>query len=485
MKILLINPPDDLEAIMGGGAVFVPNFEPLGLLYVAAVCRDAGYEVSVIDAFAERLPNHKLHSRIQELNPDVIGFTSFTCTGGFIYECGQQIKKERPQTLVVFGNIHASVYAEQYLSNKCCDAVVHGEGEYTFLSLLKVKDDPSLWPGVPSISFMADNKFVTTSAPKAIEDISRLPLPARDLVDQRFYSNGPISHFRSKGLKKGKLSKHMLTSRGCSHRCTFCVVHNDSKQKYNTISNVIKEIEILINEYNAGYIVMMDPNFIGDRARTIELCKELYSRGLKVSWGCCAQVNTVDEELLKYMELAGCTDIAFGIESGVERLLNNVRKGITLEKIEAAVKLVKQHTKIDAVGMFILGLPGETYNDSLATIKFALRLPLDKAQFGILTPYPGSDIFKELRAKNDIDTGVCSDGTVDISVWARYSSYISYTDKALIWTTPGLTSAQLKALQKKATRRFYLRPRQLFEQIKMLQWWHLPLYIKAFMDTFF
>ena len=483
MKVLLVNPPDDLSSI-GGGSVFVPKLEPLGLLYVAAVAKQAGHDISVIDAFAEGLSADETCRRVLEAKPDVVGFTSFTSNGGFLYTTGRRLKKEMPGTLVVFGNVHAGVYAEQYIRNGCCDIVVHGEGEYTFLELLKAYGKKWEWNVVPSISYVREDRFVTTSTPLIVEDLTRLPLPARELVKRELYDIGPISNFRLQNAGRGKTSKHMFTSRGCPHRCSFCVVHHDVKQRFHSIDQVLAEIEVLTNEYNAGYIFFMDSLFTSDKRRVMELCEAIRGRRFKVKWGCEAHVNIIDKELVKSMESAGCTDMNFGIESGVQRLLARVNKRIKLENVEAAIKTVKQNTGIHAMGLFMLGLPGETRADSLQTIAYARSLPIDMAQFSIITPYPGSPMFNELKTKGGIDTGIRSDGTVDVSVWPRYSAYISYTDNELIWTTPEQTGKELKELQRMALRSFYLRPGPIITQLKRMRWTDLPLYVKAFKDTF-
>ncbi|HAF94936.1 MAG: B12-binding domain-containing radical SAM protein [Elusimicrobia bacterium GWC2_51_8] len=484
MKILLVNPPDDLS-MLGGGSVFVPKLEPLGLLYIAAVAKQAGYEVEVLDAFAEGLSREEAYKRILSARPDVAGFTSFTSNGGFLYTYGQLLKKELPNALVVFGNMHACVFAEQYIINGCCDIVVHGEGEYTFIELLKAHEAKSGWSVVPSISYGKDGRVVNTSVPCYVEDLTRLPLPARELVKQDLYDIGPLSNFRLKNAGKGKVSKHMFTSRGCPRRCIFCAVHHNIKQRVHSIAQIAAEMESLINEYNAGYIFFADSLFISDKRRVMNLCAEIRRRRLTVSWGCEAHVDFIDEELVKSMESAGCTDMNFGIESGVQRLLDRVCKGIKLENVEAALKIVKRHTGIKANGLFILGLPGETRKDSLETIAFAKRLPITMAQFSIFTPYPGSPLFNELKEKGEIDTGIRPDGTIDISVWPRYSAYISYTRGKTIWATPGQTSKSLKELQRKALRSFYLRPKPLITQLKRICWSDFPLCVKAFKDTFF
>lgn len=485
MKVLLINPPDNLEIFLGKAKNFVPLFEPLGLLYIAAVCKQYGYDVCVIDAFAEKLTSQQIKNTIAKIQPKVVGFTSFISNGNVIYDLGRWIKNEYPNITVVFGNVHASVYAEAYLKNKCCDIVVHGEGEYTFLKILNVLEKRQKdFSNMPSISYLKDSRFITTSEPVVVEDLSQLPLPDRDAVKQKLYNIPPISNMPYVG-KKNSIGKHMFTSRGCPFSCSFCVVHNKRRQRYNSVTNVVNEMEILIKRYSANYIFIMDPIFTSSKKRAIDICKEIKRRRLNFKWGCEGHVGFIDQELIGEMETAGCNDIAFGIESGVQRLLDNVKKGTRLEKIEEAIKIVKKNTKIKVSGLFILGLPGEAYQDSLQTINFAKRLPLDMAQFSILVPYPGSPIFFELKEKGEIDTGIRKDETLDVSVWIRYSPYIFDTHNEPIWVTRDLTPDILRKLQKKALRNFYLRPKQLYSQLHRLRLSNLWTTILTFLKTFF
>jgi len=485
MKVLLINPPDDLDAFLGKGKNFIPIFEPLGLLYISAMCKKYGYEVYVIDAFAEKFSSQQLKNIIAQMHPDVIGFTSFICNGGVIYDLGKWLKSEYPHIKVIFGNKHASVYAEAYLRNNCCDIVVHGEGEYTFLKILgALEKKQNDFSSIPSVSYLRDGKFITTSEPMVVADLSQLPFPDRDAVSQRLYNIPSITNMPYFG-KKNSIGKHMFTSRGCVFSCSFCVVHNKKGQRYNTASRVVDEIELLVKTYSANYIFISDPIFISNTQRVIDICREIRRRRLDFKWGCEGHINFINRELIEEMESSGCYDIAFGIESGVQGLLDKINKKTHLNKIEETINMVRGNTKIKISGLFILGLPGETYEDSLATIRFAKKLPLDMAQFSILTPYPGSPIFYELKEGGEIDTGLREDGTLDTSVWPRYSSYIFDTHFEPIWVTPQLTADTLRRIQKRALREFYFRPKQFYTQLKRIRFSQLEKTILTFLKTFF
>jgi len=485
MRILLINPPQDLEALLGVGKAFVQKYEPLGLLYIAAVVRQAGYQVSVVDAYAEELSFEQIQERIVEFKPDIVGISTLTCNGEIVYKLGEWMKKNFPEILVVLGNVHASIYAKYYLDNNYCDVVVHGEGEEIFLKIVKCREEKKDFSRIPSISFLNEQgQEIKTGEQAVVDDLTQLPVPARDLVKQDLYHLTEISNQLYVG-KKGAIAKTMFTSRGCPNRCTFCVVHGGKKQRFNSAERVVDELEMLEKEYRASYVFIMDSLFFGDVARLFKICQGIRERNLKIKWGADAHVRYINKELVEEIAAANCYELSFGIESGVQRLLNNIKKGTTLEKIEQAIALVKRYSKIKIGGLFILGLPGETYQDSLQTIRFAKKLPLDIAQFSLLMPYPGSPLFKELSAKGEINTGIRPDGTLDASIWTRYSSYISFTENDPIWVTPALSAKELKGLQKRAQREFYLRPSQIMKHIKRIRFNNIFKIIKIVRKAFF
>lgn len=479
MRILLINPPDETRATLGPGTAFIQHYEPLGLLYVAAVLRQGGHQVTVLDAARHELDAAAVVRHVAKQVPDAVGLSTLTCSGAQVMRIGRRIKQARPETFVMLGNIHASVFAQEYLRAGACDVVVHGEGEWIALDLMDQLSKGREWRHTGGISHLSADGHVVRNGPHDRPvDLSELPLPARDLLDRRQYGRSSVSnqHFVP---GEGAVAKSMMTSRGCRCHRTFCAVCGEGRPRYAPAAQVVDEMAMLERDYQAAYIYIQDSMFLGDRERTFAICRMIRERGLRVRWGCDAHVGNIDPEVVRQIASANCYELSLGIESGTQRILNAIRKGTTLDGIRKAVETVKRHSRIRVEGLFILGLPGETPEDCLETIRFARSLPLDMAQFSVFTPYPGSENFQRLAAAGELDTGRRPDGTVDVSVWSRYTSYPCFGEVAPIWVPPSMTTKTLRALQKKALRDFYLRPRMVWDQARRLRLGSLRALLRA------
>ena len=195
----------------------------------------------------------------------------------------------------------------------------------------------------------------------------------------------------------------------------------------------------------------MDDCFGLDRERAVSLCKGMISRGYnkRLLWWCQIRVDLVDRELLTYMKEAGCKIVSFGIESGVQRILDKISKRVTLAQIEKAVKLVNK-VGLEPRGSFILGLPTETLRESLQTIFFSLRLPLKQAKFGLATPYPGTELWNIALAEGQVkDVG---------EDWNRFTQMAAYTKFSPSYIPRGRKASELIFLQRFANMVFYFKP---------------------------
>lgn len=445
MNVLLISPPDRLERVLGKGKVFSPHNEPYGLLYMAAVLEQAGYQVGIYDA---ALAGHSVDEALEvvlRVKPDLVGISVLTATGVTSYHLGQGIRKRLPHTPIVMGNIHASVFDRLYLVNEACDIVVHGEGEYILRQIVKemASGHPNL-QHIPGISFLSGGQLIRTAGTGCVEQLDDLPLPARHLVNFRRYTS---FHSRRSVFT-------LFTSRSCIFKCKFCVV-NQNRYRMLSVDRVLEEMLFLLKKYpDVGRkFFIADPLFTGSSTRVRELCEAVLKRDLRIEMQCEAHANTVDADLLRLLKRAGLKKISIGFESGNNRILKKIGKKTTIKRLRRVSDLIHR-AGIRQQGLFVLGFPDDTIKTVNQTVEFALSLPLNSAQFSIFCPYPGSAYHDEIMRR---PAGI-RDALND---WERYTSYPAFGGSSPIYAPPGIPVETLVQLQKSALKRFYFRPRTL------------------------
>jgi len=450
-----------MGVILKDAKIFSEPVQPLGILYLAAVLLENNFNVIVRDYFSysEDIQNGK--DDIKKIKPDIVGISCLTSNAILVYEIGKWIKNGFPKITVVLGNHHASIFADFFLRQKCCDFVVHGEGEFVFLELVRCLEQKKDCNTIKGISFLYGDDFVRTPDAPKIKDIDDIPFPARHLLDPSIYhmkTNVNMIQMKNKNYAP------MMTSRGCVHACTFCTI---TGKKYRTREPkyVVDELEHLVHDMGVEITTFDEPFFFAYKKRVIEICNLIKQRSVVIPWNCQGHVNYISEDLLHALKEAGCYQVGFGIETGVQSLLDRIKKRTTLEQIEKAVKMTKK-AGVKVFGSFMLGLPGETPEMSRQTIEFACRLPLDVANFTLLVPFPGSELYFTLVANKEI---VLSDDPQEmLQGWMRYTTYPCFSDFEPIWLPKGRNSKELRGFQKTAIRKFFLRPRFVFERIKML-----------------
>ncbi|KPA16302.1 Radical SAM domain-containing protein [Candidatus Magnetomorum sp. HK-1] len=451
MKILLINPNNLLEKILGSGKIFASPDMPMGLFYIASYLQKFGYHVVFRDSYLHNDDYDVIVKKIKDEDPKIIGISCLTANGKFVFELGQIIKRKFTEKLLVLGNLHASIFSNFYLNNKAADVIVHGEGEIAFKEICdSFREGQSFsFKDIKGISYIdEENKIINNEQRKYIKNLDLLPFPYPDNINLNDYP-------RMKDIKLPYIK--IISSRGCVNNCTFCAVHNNRNYRMRSINNVIEEIEYTKKKFNINFVSFEDALFTASKKRIIELCSKIIEKKLNIEWGCEGHINFIDEELMKIMRKAGCIGISYGIESGNQDILNSINKKTRLDDIKKKVLMSKYYFK-KISGLFILGLPNETKQTIEQTIKLSLELPFTTAQFSLFTPYPGSQLYYDF-----IQNGVIA---VDenkpeelINSWERYSSYAIFAKDAPhpIYVPENLTLNDLKKLQKKALRKFYFR----------------------------
>ena len=424
--VTLVNPP------YPKGAHQHPPFTPLGLGYLAAVLLKNQYKVDVIDCQVLNTSYEEVKSKLAKRKPDIVGMTSTTLTYKSALRIAKIAKELNPDCLTLLGGCHATFWDDKALQD-CpeIDIVVRGEGEQTILELVERLETGRAFHDVLGITCRNGEKIVRTSNRPHIEDLDSLPFPAHHLW--------PIEHLR----KYGKVIFPVMTSRGCTFWCEFCTAVRMFGRRYRTRSpkNVVDELEFLQKNYGAEQFTFYDDTFTVNQARTAEICDEIIARNLKIEWDCETRVDMVSKELLQKMKNAGCFAVWYGLESGSQRLLDAIGKGISLTQVIRAFKWTKEVGLIAVVGV-ILGLPNETKETAWETIKFVERLNPDDVGYYIATPYPGTPMYDFVKEKG----------------WLKVTDFDKYDTATPIFEIPTMSMQELREIREQAFQRFYLRP---------------------------
>lgn len=438
MKVLLINPPYSNEQRYGKDmARFGPCNEPLGLAYLAGALEKAGHEVKIWDGM---INPHPPWGRLG--SAQLIGITMLTPTYTIAHKLIKTIRKYRFTAPIVVGGPHPTILPRETLRDiPEIDYIIVGEGEQRLLEL--VKDLP-------------DNKFPwRILAGRSLQHLDTLPLPARHLLPMHLYK-------MTRSRRQSDHAYTVIVARGCPYRCAFCCRIHGRKVRYHSVERVIEEINILVEEYSASEINLEADTITHNREFIAALCSKLIDHGLdrKIKWTCESRVDTVNEEMLAHMKRAGCWQISYGVESGSQRLLDFIKKGIRLQQVEEAFRITKK-IGINIRAFFMLGIPTETKEESLETINFAKKLDAGWSQFTLCVPFPGTELYRWCQAN----------GEALSSNWADYKTHGGWADGQLCYVPKGRSEEEMKALQRIAYRKVYMRPRVVWKMLKGVRSW--------------
>lgn len=462
MRVLLVNP---------NYATFEPVFQThLGLGYIGAVLREAGHEVKGIDLNIQTTEDFMKEVE----NSDVALFTATTITISSVLRLLQFAKEKKGSIITVLGGPHPTCVPKELLEEykETIDFIVYGEGEKTILELidrLEMKGRGIKFSDIKGIAYlqystMNDYKIIVTPPRELIEDIDSLPFPAHDIFPD-------LDNYTSYVAHVNKRAAGIMTSRGCPFNCVYCFKGLFGR-KYRTRSpkNVVDEWEMLVKKYKVEQIAILDDAFNINIDRAKQIYWEILKRGLRVPhlFPNGVRADFIDEELLFLMKQAGCFRIAYGIETGNEKIMQNINKNLSLDKVRRAVKQTKE-IGIEVTGFFMLGLPGDTEETMQNTIDFAKELDVDWAQFTTLTPFPGTRIYDTIKKEGKLTEN-----------WnEHFSGHFDHT-QSFVWNN--LTPELLNKMRKRAYRQFYLRPSKAFKLLKYVSWAnikHLMHYVKG------
>lgn len=364
---------------------------PLGLGYLAAVL-EKNYNVIAIDIDLEELSEAELVKRIEDFKPDLVGISSmFSVNYKYAHDTARIIKSISQEIVVVMGGVHVTSLPQEVLRDKNVDFAIVGEGEISFLQLVECLNDKGELRSIDGIAFRENGGVCLSSKRSIINNLNELPFPARHIFPFERYTRTARKYYTR---PRQFPFTHMITSRGCPYDCTFCAVRKITGRRYRVRSaeNVILEVKYLVENYNIKEIHFYDDNITLYRDRFLRILEGL--KIYKINWvPLNFSVNGLNEELLEKIKESGCYRIVLSIESGTERVLKRImNKNVDLQEVRKIVKFARQ-LDIEVIGVFVIGMPGETLGEIYKTVNFAEELDLDYFIFSIATPYPGTRLF--------------------------------------------------------------------------------------------
>lgn len=452
-RVILIQPPlmPDEIFVRGskGSASIIP---PLGIAYIAAYLRLHGHECRIIDGIAQ--PKFLDEVSRDAAGYDVIGITVVTAYVLRTIELLRRLKENPHCPPLVVGGPHVTALPESLLDCGADFAVV-GEGEETTLELVNwlsgSRDRPELH-GIQGLVYRNSNETISTGHRPLIANLDEIPMPARDLLPMKLYG-GSIAR------ASAQPSHSLLASRGCPGACSFCSKKTFGQEvRYFTPSRVVDEFMLLVRDYGARDVAVMDDNFLSREDYVSEICELLRKKGFNATFSVEARVDNVTEHLLRNLKASGCTYIAYGFESGSQRILDHINKRETLDEMRRVVALTKQ-TGLRIRGYFMLGFPSETAEEMEQTIRFAMELDVDVASFTLLVPFPGTGDY--LRAQKS--------GTFDPEYF--YKSILPEFNfpKEPVYVPAGLTADELLRIHRRAYNRYYFRPGPILRRLASIR----------------
>ncbi len=453
MKILLIYPSYDREREFGKLKDLARNCIPLGLATIGAILRNEGHEVSAIDTSISFCTDRELKEEVKKRNPDVVGISVLTQLIDAARDKIKVCREACPNAKIIVGGAHLTHFPQDAFKHfPGIDYAVYGEADITMKELVRALEkgiDIRLVNGV----IYQENGVVKQTAPRAeILDLDTLPFPARDLFDVTAYKP---SMTRVKQLP----STSLYTSRGCPYRCGFCNQTFTKKTRVQSAKRTYEEMLQCYENWGIKDFEFFDDSMGNHKKKLIELCEILKDSKIRFTWSCQTRTNQVSHDIIKLMRDAGCWNIRFGIESGVQRLLDYMTKDQTNEQTEEAVQLCDTYG-IVAYGGFIIGLPTETKEETQQTVDFAKKIPLDHANFAIFEPRPGTPLYDLAK-----EEGFQVDDLAYSSIWAGISGNLP------VYAPKGRDPRELAESQKKAFKEFYLRPSLMMRHIRKVRTW--------------
>ncbi len=458
-NVLLLVPPIEVGRDEGN------TLPPLGILYLASSLEKAGFHVNVVDWRVKDYSMDDVVSMVKSEMPFLIGISIMTPHVPITLDFAKLVKEECPGVRICLGGPHINGTKGEVLEyTNDVDYLICGEGEETIVELARAIPDGDVSKIKGLIYRDSRGRIKTNQARPFIEDLDSIPFPDHKLIDLSDYSI-----FSGSKKRVGSI----IMTRGCPFNCAFCDVHTTMgrRLRMRSVANTVDEVGELNKKFGIDEIFIKDSTFTVRRDWVIDFCNEIKKRKIRIEWLCNTRVDCVDGPLLKTMKEAGCKQIAYGIESGSQKILDNIHKNITLDQVRRAFRLTKK-AGITTQGFFMIGNPGETPETVRKTIAFAKELSPDFANFAPTMAYPNTDIYFWA-----VKTGAIKDPHWYMKRTSQFM-HLFFSDGQL--NLKELPPAEQRKWVKRAYKQYYFRPRFIVQTLMRVS---NPTEMKKFMSA--
>jgi radical SAM superfamily enzyme YgiQ (UPF0313 family) len=360
-----------------------------GLGYLSAALMAAGHTVRVVDFNNYR---HDNHVRLGKIKGDIVGFSLKSATVGMTDPQIKAIMENKNVRYRICGGTHISIDGMAFMKRYPFDAAFVGEAEQSIVRYAEHLEGKRSTEEIGSVIIRNGGGELARRAAgvEHIADLDALPYPAYDTFDS---FTGSITDYP------------IVTSRGCPYSCIFCAVPDVSGRKWRVrqVDAVVDELAMAKRNYGTKKFHIIDDNFTLDMGRAKDLCQKIISSNLRLNWSCPngVRADRLDEELLELMKRSGCESINVGIESGVDHVFAQLKKGETLAAIEQTIKTAKK-VGLKVNGFFIIGIPGSSFRDDMESLQYSAKLGLDDALFNLISIYPGTELWNMVQRDKDV-----------------------------------------------------------------------------------
>lgn len=443
MKVALILPPITLEERYNKAIAHVAgSLPPVGLLTIGTMLKNAGIDVIVLDGTI--LSFSDIVAEIERFRPNVVGITSLTLMWPKAKLLSKTLKENWPNINIIVGGVHPTIIKEgALLESPHIDAVAWGEGDFSMLEYVQHLENFGSTEPPDGIAIRRNGSIIIGKDRPPIADLDILPIPDRALVPVTNYI-GAFEQYRRLPVT------NMVTSRGCPFKCIFCLPDLLGKGvRYRSVDKVIDEIKYLINVFGIKDIAFWDDTFTLNKKRVFALCERIIQEKLDFIWSAQARADCVTPEMLDIMARAGCWKLFYGVESLVQKNLDTLKKGETVEQMFEAIRWTKK-VGIEIESSFIFGIPGETFQEGLETIRLAKKLDPDYAKFFYLSPY--GKLLEEVKKYGTLLT----------------EDKANYSGNAITFVPFSMTKEELQKLYYLSYRKFYFRPKMIYKRLKKI-----------------